>query len=389
MKHIFLIVMLICCFQQISQSKDKELGKLLVKVMDVYDQIDNAHFTCKTIKTDYLDEKSTEFYSCYFRKISSRYTQYVLAFDYGSGHLVSKKNRIQFNPLLEKPIDTFAIDKNGLPFLNRKLDKTPFVTFRKNTTLQNLLAYYIIKPTSLEEITSEGRALYKVTVNLENWNEEYLIDPSTLLIERIKIIYTNKAYSDFKIEERIFSYLQVNSDQYAADAKYTSQELKHFARYVKRANLKARDARKKPSRNYDSPLEYIFLDMNHDTFKLAVIHTKVILLDYWNYGCRPCIEAIPFLNKLQEKYEDELLLLSVNCASTNPNRLAEHNRQHNSSLTSVMDHFNTFNDQQQLSWPLFVFIDTQNNSKTTIAGYCKAYEQRMEQTIIDILKKDK
>ena len=39
---------------------------------------------------------------------------------------------------------------------------------------------------------------------------------------------------------------------------------------------------------------------------------KFLLLDFWYTSCMPCIKTIPHLNRLQEKYKDQLQIIGVN-----------------------------------------------------------------------------
>lgn len=41
---------------------------------------------------------------------------------------------------------------------------------------------------------------------------------------------------------------------------------------------------------------------------------KVVVLDFWTYGCINCIHMIPVLEQLQEKYADELVVIGVHSA---------------------------------------------------------------------------
>ena len=41
---------------------------------------------------------------------------------------------------------------------------------------------------------------------------------------------------------------------------------------------------------------------------------KVVLLDFWTYGCINCLHIIPDLKKLEAKYPDELVVIGVHSA---------------------------------------------------------------------------
>ena len=47
---------------------------------------------------------------------------------------------------------------------------------------------------------------------------------------------------------------------------------------------------------------------------LAKLKGKVVLLDFWTYGCINCMHIIPDLKKLEKKYGDELVVIGVHSA---------------------------------------------------------------------------
>src|ERR1044072_8108758 len=47
---------------------------------------------------------------------------------------------------------------------------------------------------------------------------------------------------------------------------------------------------------------------------LAGLRGKVVLLDFWTYGCVNCMHVIPDLKRLEEKYANELVVIGVHSA---------------------------------------------------------------------------
>jgi thiol-disulfide isomerase/thioredoxin len=47
---------------------------------------------------------------------------------------------------------------------------------------------------------------------------------------------------------------------------------------------------------------------------LAGLRGKVVLLDFWTYGCINCMHVIPELKRLEEKYTDELVVVGIHSA---------------------------------------------------------------------------
>lgn len=58
--------------------------------------------------------------------------------------------------------------------------------------------------------------------------------------------------------------------------------------------------------------ELVLKDLQGRTHKLTDYKGKAVLVSYWASWCRPCIEEMPSLVKLKEKYKDKLEILAIN-----------------------------------------------------------------------------
>ena len=50
------------------------------------------------------------------------------------------------------------------------------------------------------------------------------------------------------------------------------------------------------------------------SLSLAALKGKVVLLDFWTYGCINCIHILPDLHRLEEKYANQLVIIGVHSA---------------------------------------------------------------------------
>src|ERR1700755_2863862 len=52
----------------------------------------------------------------------------------------------------------------------------------------------------------------------------------------------------------------------------------------------------------------------HAPLSLEGLGGKVVLLDFWTYGCVNCMHVIPDLKRLEEKYARQLVVIGVHLA---------------------------------------------------------------------------
>ncbi len=64
-------------------------------------------------------------------------------------------------------------------------------------------------------------------------------------------------------------------------------------------------------REGDHVTEYHYKDASGEKRKLADLSGKWILADFWSRGCAPCVQAIPELTRIAEKYSGKLEVVSI------------------------------------------------------------------------------
>jgi thiol-disulfide isomerase/thioredoxin len=99
---------------------------------------------------------------------------------------------------------------------------------------------------------------------------------------------------------------------------------------------------------------------------LAELRGKVVLLDFWTYGCINCMHIIPDLKRLEEKYADELVVIGVHSAkfanegdSDNIRRIIQrYELEH--PVVNDKDFF-VWRQYGARAWPTLVLIDPDGN----------------------------
>src|SRR5678810_1123985 len=95
---------------------------------------------------------------------------------------------------------------------------------------------------------------------------------------------------------------------------------------------------------------------------LAALKGKVVLLDFWTYGCINCIHIIPDLKKLETKYANQLVIIGIHSAKFQNEKETENIRR--IILRYEIEH-PVYNDSEYAvwqsygvrAWPTQVLID--------------------------------
>ena len=95
---------------------------------------------------------------------------------------------------------------------------------------------------------------------------------------------------------------------------------------------------------------------------IAALKGKVVLLDFWTYGCINCIHIIPDLKKLEAKYANQLVVIGVHSAKFQNEKETENIRR--IILRYEIEHpvyndaeFKVWQSYGVRAWPTQVLID--------------------------------
>src|SRR3712207_3570738 len=95
---------------------------------------------------------------------------------------------------------------------------------------------------------------------------------------------------------------------------------------------------------------------------LAALRGKVVLLDFWTYGCVNCMHVIPDLKRLEEKYRKQLVVIGVHSAKFENEKETENIRR--IVLRYGLEHpvvndadFRIWKSYAVRAWPTQVLID--------------------------------
>lgn len=106
---------------------------------------------------------------------------------------------------------------------------------------------------------------------------------------------------------------------------------------------------------------------------LRALRGKIVLLDFWTYGCINCMHILPDLKKLERKYPNELVVIGVHSAkfanedetANIRNAMLRYNIEHPVLNDAGMRVWNAYGIN---AWPSFVLIDPAGNVVGQTAG---------------------
>jgi thiol-disulfide isomerase/thioredoxin len=106
---------------------------------------------------------------------------------------------------------------------------------------------------------------------------------------------------------------------------------------------------------------------------LKNLRGKVVLLDFWTYGCVNCMHVLPDLRRLEEKYRDELVVVGVHSAKFTNERKSDNIRR--ILVRYDIDHpvandanFAIWKAYGARAWPTLVLIDPEGYVVATASG---------------------
>ena len=127
---------------------------------------------------------------------------------------------------------------------------------------------------------------------------------------------------------------------------------------------------------------------------LAALKGKVVLLDFWTYGCINCIHIIPDLKKLEEKYAQQLVVIGVHSAKFENEKQTENIRR--IILRYEIEHpvyndaeFKVWESYGIRAWPTQILIDPAGYVIGSVSGEGNydVIDQAIEKAVADFRKR--
>lgn len=122
-----------------------------------------------------------------------------------------------------------------------------------------------------------------------------------------------------------------------------------------------------------------FLTMEGDTVHTSDMKGKVVLIDFWETWCKPCLAIFPTMQKLLKEYPDDFAVLAVNPGFADTKEDAQQFiSEHDYDFNYLLDSNNLSEQLGVQSIPFKVFVDAEGNYiKSSLGSYGadKDYEE--------------
>jgi thiol-disulfide isomerase/thioredoxin len=129
--------------------------------------------------------------------------------------------------------------------------------------------------------------------------------------------------------------------------------------------------------------------INSEPLRLSDLRGRVVLIDFWTFGCYNCRNTLPFLNDWNERYREKgLTIIGVHSPEFDEERKVENLRRQISSLgiryPIVTDNdYQTWNAYRVEAWPTVFLLDKRGRIRWMHVGE-GAYD-KTEQLIQQLL----
>jgi len=129
--------------------------------------------------------------------------------------------------------------------------------------------------------------------------------------------------------------------------------------------------------------------LNSEPLKLENLRGRVVLVDFWTFGCYNCRNTLPTLKRLDARYRDKgLTIVGVHAPESDYEKSMENVRREVSKLgikypVVTDNNYDTWRAYNVQAWPTVVILDKQGRIRFTHIG--EGYYEQQEQIIQKLL----
>lgn len=132
-----------------------------------------------------------------------------------------------------------------------------------------------------------------------------------------------------------------------------------FAACTQKSNREHPRELTEEEKKIDSVLtEAVFYDLEGKEVHISDFKGKVILVDFWETWCGPCLQVFPAMDSLQNEYPEDFVVLAVNLNSSDTEEDVKQFQSENSyTFRYLIDKNNVGEEVITLGIPFKIYID--------------------------------
>lgn len=117
---------------------------------------------------------------------------------------------------------------------------------------------------------------------------------------------------------------------------------------------------------YDTPEEIVenavFTDLDGNDVSIRDFKGSLVLIDFWESWCGPCLQVFPAMEELRTEYPDEFQVLAVTVGlNEGPEEARAFAEEHGYDFNFLYDEYGVFDDLEGQGIPFKAYVDPDGN----------------------------
>ncbi|MCF8298143.1 MAG: TlpA family protein disulfide reductase [Saprospiraceae bacterium] len=341
----------------------------------------------KSFTTKYSNSNNTS--------ISYLYSYYIFGQDSITDTIsviLSHKKKIKFRNQVQLKIDNFnllfdgdsiyrkydsgetlenlSFTKGNVNYLKQYLNPNPFYN--------SILFFWYLPKCDIKSVQEIDN---KTILNLRFTEKKYFgkrianytLNLTDTVIEKYYVDYISDNI-DFTTKYEYYDYIYFSTDSANKTNFFKNIETPE-AQDLDTLDTKKPKPDKRGSLKQDSYFkDYKCMNLNGDSISIKSFKAKYYLIDLWYIGCKPCANALPYINEIQKDFT-ELKVIGINVLNENLQDVKVYKQKKNLSYDILL--MPGFMNEIYTGYPTFLILDSELKILYMQRGFSEKYIKEM------------